>query len=52
MKSIDSLHENLERLKLDYMREHCCEAATKAARNGIFTLRFFRRIDWRSTRSP
>ena len=41
MKSIDSLYENLERLKLDYLREHCCEAATKAARNGTSHLDFF-----------
>jgi len=41
MKLIDSLHENLERLKLDYLREHCEEAAKKAARNGTSHLDFF-----------
>lgn len=41
MKSIDSLHKNLEYLKLDYLREHCEEAAKKAARNGTSHLDFF-----------
>ena len=35
MTAIDQLHQNLDRLKLDYLREHCEEAACKAARNGI-----------------
>jgi len=40
MKTIDLLHQNLDRLKLDYLREHCEEAAQKAARNGTSHLDF------------
>lgn len=41
MKTIDLLHQNLDRLKLDYLREHYQEAASKAARNGTSHLDFF-----------
>ncbi len=40
MKNIDLLHNNLEHLKLDYLRENCESAADKAARKGLSHLDF------------
>ncbi len=40
MDSIDSLHRDLKRLKLDYLYENCEAAADKAARAGLSHLAF------------
>ena len=40
MQPIESLHKDLERLKLDYLRENCEAAADKAAGAGLSHLQF------------
>ena len=44
MNEIDILHQNLQRLKLDYLHEHCEQAAQKAAKNGISHLEFLNQL--------
>ncbi len=44
MNEIDILHQNLQRLKLDYLHEHCEQAAKKATSNGISHLQFLAQL--------